>query len=205
MSPYFSKASVRRLEPVLQQALKSLLKRVSACAKGGDVMPMNDAYKAATSDVITAYCFGESVNYLEKDDYNVSFFEAVAAMFQMCWWIMHIPLLGRLMSCIPEPPLGLMMPGLKSMSQMQRVSSLALVTETYSPIDQQWARQIKELGESKDLEKHDVTIFHGLLNSSLPPSDKSPNRLQQEAQMLVIAGLDTTGQCTVPAPCSLYH
>ena len=40
----------------------------------------------------------------------------------------------------------------------------------------------------------DGTVFHGLLNSGLPPSEKSNQRLRQEAQLLVLAGQDTTGE-----------
>jgi cytochrome P450 len=38
----------------------------------------------------------------------------------------------------------------------------------------------------------DGTVFHGLLNSDLPPSEKSNFRMRQEAQLLVLAGQDTT-------------
>lgn len=122
LSPYFSKTSIRRLEPVIQRTLGDLLKRFSACGKTGDVMPMSTAYKATTSDIITGYSFGTSVEYLKKDDYNVPFFEAVAANFEMAWWMTHIPWLGPLMNLIPVPVMGLVMPGLESLWQMHRVS-----------------------------------------------------------------------------------
>ncbi len=47
---------------------------------------------------------------------------------------------------------------------------------------------------SKDSETRSDTIFHGLLNSNLPASEKSVDRLQQEAQLIVTAGQDTTGK-----------
>lgn len=47
--------------------------------------------------------------------------------------------------------------------------------------------------ESEDLQARSDTIFHGLLNSNLPPSEKSIDRMLQEAQLVVIAGQDTTG------------
>ena len=50
---------------------------------------------------------------------------------------------------------------------------------------------------------HNETVFHGILNSDLPLSDKTPNRLQQEAQLVVNAGQDTVGQCAISALCSI--
>lgn len=51
--------------------------------------------------------------------------------------------------------------------------------------------------ESEDLQARNDTIFHGLLKSNLPPSEKSIDRMLQEAQLLVVAGQDTTGDSSL--------
>lgn len=51
--------------------------------------------------------------------------------------------------------------------------------------------------KSDDLKTRNDTIFHGLLNSNLPPSEKSIDRMLQEAQLLVVAGQDTTGDSSI--------
>lgn len=51
--------------------------------------------------------------------------------------------------------------------------------------------------KSDDLETRNDTIFHGLLKSNLPPSEKSIDRMLQEAQLLVVAGQDTTGDSSL--------
>lgn len=130
LSPYFSKANVRRLEPVIQETLQNLLDRFIACAKSGATMPMNTVYKAAAIDIITGYAFGVSVDYLKKDDYNVQYFEAVAASFKMAWWITFIPGLGFLLTSFPESVVCFLMPGLKALSQMQRVRWRSPATKT---------------------------------------------------------------------------
>ena len=68
LNPYFSKASIRRLEPVITLALDNLLHPLDVCAKNGEVMPLTMAYKATTCDIITDYCFGESTGFLMRDD-----------------------------------------------------------------------------------------------------------------------------------------
>ena len=44
----------------------------------------------------------------------------------------------------------------------------------------------------------DASVFHGILTSTLPPEEKSTWRLRQEAQVLVQAGQDTTGEKSLP-------
>ena len=134
LNPYFSKASIRRLDPVIQRTLENLLRRFSACAKTGDVLPLNTVYKAATSDIISDYTFGVSVDYLKRDDYNAPFFESVSSSFQIAWWLMHMPWLASLMHSIPKPVLSYITPGMESLFQMQRVCSLVPVTQISSLI-----------------------------------------------------------------------
>lgn len=121
LNPYFSKASIRRLEPVITQTLDNLLHRLDACAKSGEVLTLSTAYKAATSDIITGYCFGESPGFLMWNDYNSPFFDAVAKNFGLAWWMTHVAWLGPLLNSIPTGVQSMIMPGMESLFRMQRV------------------------------------------------------------------------------------
>ncbi|KAK4066062.1 uncharacterized protein Triagg1_8371 [Trichoderma aggressivum f. europaeum] len=177
LSPFFSKASIRRLEEPIQETLAAILARMKTASKSVEVMPMSLIYKAATSDIITKYAFGNSTDYVNRKDYNVGFFEAVDANFGMAWPMTHIPWLGPLMNSIPPSVMGIVYPGLKSLWQMHH----------------QWTKQIKEIDATKsNNDGPHSTIFHGILSSSLPPSEKEPARLRQEAQLVILAGQDTT-------------
>ncbi|MCJ1307894.1 hypothetical protein MMC25_001542 [Agyrium rufum] len=177
LNPYFSKASVRKLEPMVQDTLGELLKRMDAMADKGAI-PLQYAYKATTTDIITEYCFGSTVNsnYLRMDDFNAPFFDAVQQNFEMSHWMMHLAWLGPLMAKLPERVMLTLMPPMVSLYRMQR----------------QWVRQIDSIRGSKDEDFGKDTIFHGLLHNNLPESEKGSQRLQEEAQQLVLAGQDTT-------------
>ena len=58
---------------------------------------------------------------------------------------------------------------------------------------QRWIDQIEEIRSSKSMDHKRDTIFHGILNSELPDAEKTAHRMRQEAQLLVQAGQDTTG------------
>lgn len=85
-------------------------------------MPLSAAYKAATSDIITGYCFGESTGFLMLGDYNSPFFDAVAENFGLAWWMTHVAWLGPLLNSIPTTVQSMLIPGLESLFRMQRVS-----------------------------------------------------------------------------------
>ena len=76
LNPYFSKQSIRRLEPIIQRCLGKILGRLAQNAESGEPMRMNLLYSATTSDIISDYCFGESYNNLDMEDLNEPFFSA---------------------------------------------------------------------------------------------------------------------------------
>ena len=121
-SSYFSKANIRRLEPVITEALDNLLQRLDACAKTGDPMPLTYAYKALTSDVITAYCFGQSTGYLTWEDFNSPLFDTVSRFLELSWWMTHVGWLGPMLDSLPVKVQVMLMPSMKSWYDMLEVS-----------------------------------------------------------------------------------
>ena len=126
LNPCFSKASTRRLEPTILDTFNNLLRRLNACAKSGEIMPFSAPYKAATSDIITLYCFGVSTNFLTRQDYNTPFLDAVAESFGLAWWLTHIAWLGPLLYSIPVTVKSMLMPGL-NLSSPNSVCKLLLL------------------------------------------------------------------------------
>ncbi|KAJ6099596.1 hypothetical protein N7467_001131 [Penicillium canescens] len=168
LNPYFSKSSIRRFEDRIQNTAGKLMGRLVEAGKIGEILPIKLAFKAATCDVISEYCFGVSTSYVEHDDYNRGWFDAVDSMFYMAWPMTYISWLGPLMERLPPSVIGLMHPGLKSLWDMHS----------------QWIEQIETTRKSGKPGGADATLFHGLLDSDLPPAEKTTDRLRQEAQTM---------------------
>ncbi|KAH6706484.1 cytochrome P450 [Leptodontidium sp. MPI-SDFR-AT-0119] len=181
MNPFFSKQNVRRLEPVLQRTLKKVLGRLERSSKAGEPVVSNLLYSATTSDIISDYCFGESYNNLDKDDFNEPFFsafhEAGKGYHFACW----NPWLVPTVTALPQWIVSLFMPQLDVF--------LNLVKEIIKRIDIVKAETKNEaLTDSVG-----STVFHGLLrNPNLSAADKTDERLIDEARVLLGAGTDTT-------------
>ncbi|MCJ1470579.1 hypothetical protein MMC07_009225 [Pseudocyphellaria aurata] len=139
-------------------------------------MSMNAVYKALTSDIIAWYAFGKSTGYITLHDYNGPWFEVFVKFFDFIHVFVHIGWLAPLMESLPIPVVTILMPTLGKVFELQ----------------QEWKIQIEEIKRSKGSTTHDETVFYKLVHSDLPESEKATPRLQQEANVLIQAGQDTT-------------
>jgi cytochrome P450 len=121
LNPYFSKANIRRLDPVIQSSANAILKRLDDCAKTSTVFPASLAYKAATCDVITEFSFGVSTEYIAREDYEEAYFDAVDHHLKMCWTMTYVPGVGTLLDSMPPTIMGWIYPGLKQLWLMHSV------------------------------------------------------------------------------------
>jgi cytochrome P450 len=69
LNPYFSKASVTRLESTLQANVDCLCARLNRCAATGTLVNLSDAFTCLSADVIGSYTFGRSYGFLQHPDF----------------------------------------------------------------------------------------------------------------------------------------
>ena len=83
-SHFFSKASVRRLEPLIQTLVDKLCQKLSRHTDTKGPVNMVHAYSALTQDVITEYCFSECRNVLEMDNFLPWYYDLVQKSCELC-------------------------------------------------------------------------------------------------------------------------
>lgn len=92
---------------------------------------------------------------------------------------MHAPWINGVLKSLPVPVSRRLFPALDQFCAQKRASE-AQVKEIIAGENEEWRG------------KDHATIFHSILESKLPPEEKSIARLADEAQMLVMAGTTTT-------------
>ena len=92
-SSFFSKTSVRRLQPVIQSLIDVLCEKISQKLDTGESVDMVYAYSALTQDVITEYCFSNCRNVLEMKDFSPRNYELVQKPCELSH--MCVPLLNE--------------------------------------------------------------------------------------------------------------
>ena len=125
MANFFSKSSVHNVEPIVKKSLHKLLSRMEMASRTGEKMPMIYVFKAATSDIITKYAFGDSTNFMDLDDYNMPFFQAIEQTFLLSPACMHFPWFGPLMEALPPRVTKAITPGLADMWKFREVNLTA--------------------------------------------------------------------------------
>jgi hypothetical protein len=123
LNPFFSKQSVRRLEPILQRTLGKVLRNLAAAAKTGEPMEMNLLWSATTSDIIFDYCFGESTNNLDKEDLNEPFFTAYTEAGRGFHFACYNPWFVPMLKTVPMNIMVFLMPQIEVFLQRVQVST----------------------------------------------------------------------------------
>lgn len=108
----------------------------------------------------------------------------------------QFPFILRLMQLVPDNITILFKSSMASYVKLQRVSITAEISVSLIDAIKDIKSQIELINQNRDSNKYKdashQTIFHEILNSDLPPTEKSPSRLWQDAQVTVIAGTLTT-------------
>ena len=181
---YFSKQSINRYSNVIQAAVDKLCDKLSECGKGHKKINLMHAYTAMTGDVVTEYCFPKSYGLLDQPDFAPDYHDLWVSIASNSHVLKQFPWMFPLMLSFPEWFVERYLPEL---------------TVTYK-WHREWRKQIQATkngsyaNDATDREKRGgrPSIFETLLDSELPPFDKSVSRLVEDAQTMVGAGSITT-------------
>ncbi|RDW72940.1 hypothetical protein BP6252_06847 [Coleophoma cylindrospora] len=174
----FSKRSIAMFEPTIQDKVEIMCKGIASSVRSPDgVLVLSDAFSAYVGDVITDYCFGFSYNHLESPGFRENFHAAFVTISGFEHLALHFPMMHPIMNGLPNSVVEAMNPDLHMILKVQKDLRVQIANIMNK--------------ESKVEPKH-PTIFYELLKSNLPPQEKSINRLGDEAQMFIGAGLETT-------------
>ncbi|KAF2681339.1 cytochrome P450 [Lentithecium fluviatile CBS 122367] len=181
ISPFFLMHNVRKPLPVVEERVETFIRRLKACGEKGEIISLEYAFSAFSNDVVMQYCFGRSDHHIEAPGFdsvyhNISFNAAKSiATLKHLNWILDI------MQALPESVAKKMGPEVSS--------NIQLKNERIAQIE-----EIRQGGPEKTNEIT-KTIFHTLLQSDLPTSEKETSRLAEEAVLIVGAGTHTTSWC----------
>ena len=182
-SNYFSKQAIRKYSDVIQAAVDKLCTKLSESQTTGQKVNLMHAYTAMTGDVVTGYCFPQSYGLLDEPDFAPDYHDLWISILSGSHVLKQFPWMFPLMLSFPNWFIDRFLPDLAVTYRWHR----------------EWRKQIQAVkagdpSSSADGEKRfgRPSIFETLLDSDLPPFDKSVPRLVEDAQTMVGAGSITT-------------
>jgi cytochrome P450 len=138
------------------------------------------AFSCMTTDIVTEYAFDRSSNFLSSKSFEPNFHDAIVSGSNLGPYTKQFPWLLPLMNMLPESVATKMAPEMAMLIKFQK----------------DMRRQIGEIQaghqEFTKPTRTEATIFHELLNGSLPDNEKRLERLWQEGQIIIGAGTETT-------------
>ena len=123
MNQFFSKASVRRVEPIIQKKLEKLLARLRGFQQSGLPININMVYSAFRSDVVTEYSFGRSSNYLDAADFNLAFWELMLGVYKMTVLLQCALWIIPLMEALPNHLVAFLNPSRTAFLDLQNMGA----------------------------------------------------------------------------------
>lgn len=190
INPFFSKQKVTALQPVIQRLVDKLCTKFEKVRDTDEVVSLECAFDAFTMDVITEYSLDTSFGYLEKPGWSSDFRELERAFGETAYLQKMFPPIIVIMNSLPDWVTLRMEPRMKLLLDFFR--------NCYAIAD----RMVKETDGEKYQEKPHPTIFYEIIHSDLPPSEKTPKRLEGEAAAILGAGAVTTAWTLTVA---MYH
>ncbi|KAL8821025.1 MAG: hypothetical protein Q9223_000864 [Gallowayella weberi] len=178
---YFSKQSIQRYSGVIQSTVDKLCAKFEDAIRDGKKINLMHAYTAMTGDVVTAYCFPKPYGLLDQTDFAPDYYDLWISILSNSHVLKQFPWMFPLMLSFPEWFVDRFLPDMAVTYKWQK----------------QWRKEIHDVkcgNDHEDREKRGgrPSIFETLLDSDLPPFDKSVPRLVEDAQTMVGAGSITT-------------
>ncbi|KAL9017054.1 MAG: hypothetical protein Q9185_005608 [Variospora sp. 1 TL-2023] len=180
LAPYFSKKSVMDMSSVIQEKVEALCRRMSQHQAQVKPMPLGLGFAAMTTDIISRHALGDCYDLLERDDFGVDHHHNVVGFIDSCHFIKHWTSLFFFMQTLPDAVTLWLNPRMKlTMDIINRMQG-----------------DIKSImkGIEDQSYKSKPSVFEGLLTSSLPPQERTLDRLVKEGMALIVAGSETTAQ-----------
>ncbi|KAF4613404.1 hypothetical protein G7Y89_g15483 [Cudoniella acicularis] len=181
ISNFFSIKSIRRLDHILIFMAEKLCKRIDEYKKSGKPMKIRLAFQCLTTDIVTHYAFDKTWNFLDSPDFSPEWIATIKATTEMGHIIQQLPWIITLFEALPRWTSASISPGIKLVLNWQD----RMVDHIKNIMNEN-----KRNPEMSSIAN--PNIFQALLDSDLPPQEKTLNRLSQEAQSIVGAGADTT-------------
>ena len=165
---------------MIRDAVDTLCLKFLEYKTEGKPINLMHAYTALTGDVVSGYCFPTSYNLLSSPNFSPEYFQLWISILSNSHVLKQFPWIHPTMLSFPVWFVDRYLPNLAVGYRWHR----------------EWTKQIQEIkfgsNCSPEKDRGRPSIFETLLDSELPPFDKSIGRLMEDAQTIVGAGSITT-------------
>ncbi|OTA61601.1 cytochrome P450 [Hypoxylon sp. EC38] len=178
LEPFFSRQGITRVEHIIASDAWKLDARLLKLSRSGTVIHMDHVLAAMTGDVIGYISCGMQPGLIDEPNFSPSWYELMVKTTTIAPLFRCFPWLNKVMRCLPTSFMESMYP--KGISNM-------MLGDTGRMHIKRIEREIADWQNTKEKDSW-VSVFHHLLSSDIPASEKSVERLQAESMIFLLAG-----------------
>lgn len=183
LDPFFSRAGIRKIEPLLSTLIKRFEGRIRA--HKGQVVHLEHAFFAFSGDVIRSVTC-ENIDYFMDDDrFSPEWFQTVTSVIQAVPLFMAFPFLVNLVLNIPASIIARVLPVSQQFVKFEGMARDHIIQARHD-------REVARANNTKVAEKN--SVFRSVLNSDMAEHELTTDRLIKEAKTLFGAGTATTAR-----------
>ncbi|KIK58237.1 hypothetical protein GYMLUDRAFT_700480 [Collybiopsis luxurians FD-317 M1] len=178
LGPLFSRKAVSELEHTIQGKVDKLVAALEERHNSeSSAVALDIAFRACTTDIITAYCFAESTDSLDVPNFAHELLPLLRSVFTNAWFQRHFPFIFTLTNSAPQKIVLWLFPEMR----------------TYLELNARFERQIDRIIQDPDSVSgfEHRTVFHYLLEQK-GRERLSKQILNFEAFLFIGAGSETT-------------
>ncbi|KAI1410009.1 cytochrome P450 [Hypoxylon sp. FL1857] len=182
LEPFFSKLGINRLLPVIAEVALHLESRIREFSGTGKVIRLDHSFSAYAGDVVGRMCLDTKDRrdrFLSEPNFSPDWFDAMLMIIRSIPIATAFPLLVLMFSYLPENVFVWAYPrgqGIRKLRHKARENIRKVLTTD----------SIKDENVS--------SLFHHVVNSDMPESEKSEQRLVMEAMLILAGGTWTSGR-----------
>ncbi|KAK5045954.1 hypothetical protein LTR84_008740 [Exophiala bonariae] len=181
LNPLFSRARIVDLQTIIREKIDILVSRLREFQQNDRVLAINHAFMALTGDVVMEYCFSLTYDHLKLPNFEKTLHEPFMAASISGHLSLQCPWVPKMLFALPESILVKIEPLYALVFRMQADFRSQINAMKEGKMDDKLAKSTHP------------TVFQELISGPLPASEKQTLRLQDEAQLVVAAGVTTTG------------
>lgn len=183
LSPFFSKKAVGDLDGAVREKISKVLGRLETAAETHEVLRLEVAFTALATDIITQYAFEKSWNCLDQKDFNLAWKEIMVMSFSSNGMTRQFPVFLRMIALTPPWLIKILSPG------------MGYFLNWKAEVENDVKSTTEASASSADVKADDMaldkTMFQILHQSNLPTSEKTVERLNDEAIIVVGGAVET--------------
>lgn len=180
VNPYFSKRSIVDLEPTINERLDVLCSRLWEAQAQGQTVDLTSAFSAFTADVVTYHFYGSHRDYLGSEAFKFGLKDALTALLDFYHITRFLPFPPTTIKNLPLPILRFLNP------------NFSLVVSARNDNKEMIMKVLESYRETKTRSKS--VIISALTDPSVPAEEKKIDRLLDEGETIIFAGIDTTAR-----------